>query len=227
MKPTVTYIEQRFDEFNRQMFGGRLPRIPIELSDAKTFLGLCVSKIRRHTDGRAEHFDFRLRINTRIDLPESEVEDTIIHEMIHYFIGYNGLHDTSVHGAIFKSIMASINRNFNRHLTVSHKGTPEQREQAVSDRPSWHIIAVMHHDSGRKSVKVLPRVAPKVVKFAGEIVRCEGIRAVDLYLHNDPYFNRFPTSTALRIFYVEKDVLDTHLKGAHRLVVENGTLRQC
>ena len=70
MKSTVPYIEQKFEEFNRQMFGGKLPKIPVELSDAKTFLGQCVYKKRRKPFGKTELYDFRLRINTRVDLPE-------------------------------------------------------------------------------------------------------------------------------------------------------------
>ena len=33
MKATVPYIEQKFEGVNRQMFGGKLPKIPVELSD--------------------------------------------------------------------------------------------------------------------------------------------------------------------------------------------------
>ena len=83
MKADRQYIEKKFEEFNRQMFAGKLPPIPIELSDAKTFLGQCVFKIRRTLFGKSEKYECRLRINTRIDLPEQDIEDTIIHEMIH------------------------------------------------------------------------------------------------------------------------------------------------
>lgn len=71
MKATIPYIQQKFEEFNRQMFGGKLPMLPIQLSNAKTFLGQCVYKKRRKLFGRTELYDFRLRINTRIDLPEN------------------------------------------------------------------------------------------------------------------------------------------------------------
>ena len=54
MKATVPYIEQKFEEFNRQMFGGKLPKIPVELSDAKTFLGQCVFRTRRKPFGKTE-----------------------------------------------------------------------------------------------------------------------------------------------------------------------------
>ena len=51
--------------------------------------------------GGTKYYDFKLRINKRIDLPEQEIEDIIIHEMIHYHIAYNGIKDTSTHGRVF------------------------------------------------------------------------------------------------------------------------------
>ena len=118
MRASIEYVQRKFEEYNALMFGGHMPMIPIKLSDAKTFLGLCVSKVKRLSDGRKQHYDFEMRINTRIDLPENVVEDIIIHEMIHYFIGYNGLCDSSAHGTIFRSIMKTINANFNRNISI-------------------------------------------------------------------------------------------------------------
>lgn len=39
MIATIPYVENKFEEYNQQMFAGQLPKLPIELSDAKTFLG--------------------------------------------------------------------------------------------------------------------------------------------------------------------------------------------
>ena len=105
------------------MFAGKLPMLPIKLSDAKTFLGVCTYKKRIGKDGKVEKYDFALRVNTRIELSEDEIEDTIIHEMIHYYIGYNQLEDTSAHGAIFQQVMNAINEKYGRHLSISHKSS--------------------------------------------------------------------------------------------------------
>ena len=129
MKATIPYVEKRFEEFNQLMFDGQLPKLPIELSNAKTFLGLCVYKKKRTLFGTTECYDFKLRISTRIDLAEAEVEDIIIHEMIHYYIAYKGLHDTSAHGRVFRQIMNTINEKFRRHIKISHKLTREEKEQ--------------------------------------------------------------------------------------------------
>ena len=125
MKATVEYIEKKFEEFNRQMFAGKLPKLSIELSNAKTFLGQCAFKKRLTVFGKVKLYDFRMRISTRFDLTEREIEDTIIHEMIHYYIGVNNLKDTSAHGQLFRQMMNSINERYGRSLTISHKVTKQ------------------------------------------------------------------------------------------------------
>lgn len=226
MKATISFIKQKFEEFNRQMFGGRLPDLPVELSDASRFLGMCVSKVTRYPDGREVHSDFRLRINTRIDFPQEVIEDTIIHEMIHYFILYNGLKDTSAHGAIFMAIMNSINATYSRHLTVKFSGTAEQHEQFVDTRRRWHIIAVVHFRSGKTGIKVLPRVVPKVIDYYNHVRRAAEVQEIDLFLHNDPFFNRYPTSASYRAHDIDAQTLAEHLTGAHRLSVDGSRLIQ-
>lgn len=219
MRATIPYVEQKFDEFNRQMFGGKLPRIPIQLSNAKTFLGQCVYKKRRKLFGKTERYDFRLRINARIDLPEPELEDTIIHEMIHYYIGYNQLEDTSAHGLLFLRIMNDINRRFGRSLTVSHKSTEEQREQLQDRRVRYHVIAVVQFHDGRTGIKVLPRVRPSILYYRNNVLANREIASVELYMSNDVFFNRFPNSSALRVHFLDADTISQHLEGAEKITL--------
>lgn len=221
MKATVEYIERKFEEFNKQMFGGRLPKIPIVLSDAKSFLGVCVAKSTTLPNGLKQYYDYELRINTRIDFPEDVVEDTIIHEMIHYFIFFNNLHDTSAHGNIFLSIMQSINDNYGRKLSISHNATDEEKEQAVSTKRTWHVVAVVYFKNGNVGVKVLPRVQPKIIDFCQKLSAEKTITSYSLYMTDEPFFNRFPTSTALRLNMVEKDILNEILSSAQEYIISN------
>ena len=127
MKPTVEYIQTYFDAFNRQFFGGQLPPLPVKLSHAKGFLGK-VTFVRKRQGwfGGYRNEDFVLRINVRIDLPEELVQDTILHEMIHYSIAVKQIRDTSAHGKLFRAEMARINAEGNRHIRISYRLTPEQ-----------------------------------------------------------------------------------------------------
>ena len=202
------------------MFGGKLPKIPVELSDAKTFLGQCVYKKRRNPFGKTELYDFRLRINTRIDLPEREIEDTIIHEMIHYYIGYNHLKDTSAHGQIFRQIMNDINENFGRHITISHRSTKEQSEQLQDKRRRYHVIAVVTFNDGRTGIKVLPRVLRSILYYYNNVSANRDIKEVQLFMSNNPFFNNYPNSSALRVHFLDSGTICQNLEGAERMVCD-------
>lgn len=220
MKATIPYIEKKFEEFNQQMFGGNLPKLPIELSDAKTFLGVCVFNKRKLPNGTMEYSNFRLRINTRIDLPEQEIEDTIIHEMIHYFIGYNQLEDASAHGPLFQRMMNSINEKHGRRITISHRGTKEENEQAIDKRERWHVVAVMKFKNGKTGIKVLPRVRDKIVNYYAALKEDSKTLEIDMFMAKDAYFNRFPTSGALTYHYAEREEVMPHLEGAERIKID-------
>lgn len=224
MKATIPYIEQKFDEFNQLMFSGKLPKIPIELSNAKTFLGVCAYKKRRGWDGKKICYDFKLRISTRIDLPEKEIEDTIIHEMIHYFIGYNQLQDTSAHGQLFRKMMNTINETYGRNITISHKLTQEQREEIVDTKAHWRVVAIVSLHDGRCGVKVLPRVAQSILYYYNKMRSFSEIANIQLYLSNDIFFNRFPKSKALNFFIMDKSQIMPHLKDTNKVFCDGFSL---
>ena len=127
MKASVEYIQAHFYAYNRQYFGGQLPPLPIKLSHAKGFLGkVTFVKRRQWLFGPYKNENFVLRINVKIDLPEEVVQDTILHEMIHYYIAVNQLKDTSAHGRLFCAEMARINAEGNRHIRISYRLSPEE-----------------------------------------------------------------------------------------------------
>ncbi|MDE6384146.1 MAG: SprT-like domain-containing protein [Paramuribaculum sp.] len=224
MRPDQDFVEGRYDEFNRRMFGGRLPKVRMRLAQARTYLGKCIYKVRLLPDGRREAYDFEIRVSTLMDLPERVVEDTIIHEMIHYFILVNGLQDTSSHGRIFRAIMASINDTHGRNIAISHKADAVQRESAAPVRRRWHVIAVVELADRRRVVKVLPRVEPKVVAYYKALKGMRQVRGVELYLHDNPFFDRFPTSTSMRMAEVDDSILREALAEASRLGVSGSRL---
>lgn len=130
MIPTVEYIQTRFDEYNALYFDGALPSLPIKLSNARTFLGkLCYKKQRAWLFGPYHYSDFVLRINTRLDMDEELLEDTILHEMIHYFIAVNHWRDTRTHGQLFRREMKRINEKGGRHISISFRPNADQLAQ--------------------------------------------------------------------------------------------------
>lgn len=217
MKPTTDYIERKFQEFNTLMFGSKLTMPPILLSRARTFVGQCAAKKRRTLFHGTQLFDFRLKFSICFDLPEEEWEDTIIHEMIHYYIGVNGLKDTSAHGKVFRQMMETINQRYGRKLTISHKTSPEQREELYNSRKVWHVIALLQFADGRKGLKVLPRIRQRIEAYRTTMLRDKRITQIDLFMSNDPYFNRFPNSSAFNAILANEDEFMPHIQQAQHI----------
>lgn len=216
---TIDYVKQKFGEFNQKMFSGKLPMPIIELGNAKTSLGSCTCKTRRRwPGGPVEKYDFRLRFSTRYDLSEQEQDDVIIHEMIHYYIDYNDLPDTSTHGLIFRQMMQSFNTRFGRHITVSHRHGPlKTRPQA--ERRTWHVIAHVFFRDGREGFKVLPRVVTSIRRYCDAMAQWDQVSHTRLYWSDNPFFYRFPNSAALKVHIIEAKKLNEELSDAEPLEI--------
>lgn len=217
MIPTIAFVQQKFHEFNVQMFDGKLILPPIQLSRARTFVAQCAAKKRRTLFRGTKLYDFRLKFSVCFDLPEREWEDTIIHEMIHYYIGVNGLKDTSPHGMLFRQMMTDINQRYGRNLSISHRSTAEQKEALYSSRKVWHVIALVSFADGRKGLKVLPRIRQRIEAYRTTMLRDQRISNVDLYMSNDTYFNRFPNSSAFNVVLANEQEFMPHIMQAEPL----------
>ncbi len=234
MIATTAYIQQRFDAFNRLFFGGELPPIPIRLSNAKGFLGkVCYKRVRKPNGlsgvlfGKAayENTDFVLRINTRIDLPEEVVEDTILHEMIHYYIAYHQWQDTSSHGRLFRREMERINQAGGRHIGITHRLTDEQQTQA-NGTAKLRVAGIVYFRNGKVGIKIVPKQIRAIVQFRQQAQRHFDIERIDWYLTKDEYFGKYPSSTALRIYLVDDGAkLLSALQGARRILYDGRTVR--
>lgn len=210
MFATLPYIQHKFQEYNALYFNNTLPDIPIRLSNAKGFLGkVSYRKTRQGLFGQTKNTDFVMRINTRIDLPEEVLNDTILHEMIHYYIGYHQLRDTSSHGTLFRQMMTHINQAGNHHIAISHRLTEEQQKQAMG-REKMRVVGIVHFRDGRTGVKVVPRQAQAIERFQQAALKHFPIESIEWYLTSDSYFARYPSSNALRIYLVN-DIHDLAL----------------
>ena len=154
-----------------------------------------------------------LRISTRFDLPEAEIEDTLIHEMIHYWIAWKGLRDSSTHGRLFRAKMKEINELYGRHLTISHKSTPEELDRDTRIRT--HYICVSQLADGRTAVTVCAESAIPRIRRAFRW--SPTVRTMAWYTSTDPWFNRFPRSRSPKLYPVDPADLQSHLSNSEPL----------
>jgi predicted SprT family Zn-dependent metalloprotease len=220
MRPTISYIQQKFEEFNQLCFEGKLLPLPFKLSRARTYLGQIAYKRRRKfsllgfRSGGVEYYDFVFRISTLLDLPQEEVDDTILHEMIHYYILSNQLKDTSTHGKLFRSIMNDINTKFGRHITISHRRTKEEYEQDTCKRQ--HLICVMEMEGGKRGICIAAKTRLLSIWDTTKLV--PAIRQAQWYLSHNFYFNRYPRCLSLKVYPITEDVLQQQLQDARPLI---------
>lgn len=80
-------MKDTFVRFNAELFRSELPMPRIRLSRASSFLGMLQYKVHRRGFGRKHTYsDYALIFSTLYDLLQSEWEDVVIHDMIHYML---------------------------------------------------------------------------------------------------------------------------------------------
>ena len=110
-------MEEWFKRFDQEYFGGKLPLPELGLTRAKTRLGQLAFK-RSSRWGRTKLYDFKLSMSTYYDMTDKQAKSVLLHEMIHYIIGYTGLKDTAPHGVVFRGMMDSLNRKHGWDIRV-------------------------------------------------------------------------------------------------------------
>lgn len=124
MIATKEYVKEAFHKYNALFFDEQLPLCEIKLTRAQSYLGKIQWKIERGFLGRVKRYsNYVMRISTFQELAQNQLDDVIIHEMIHYYIAFKGIRDSSPHGKIFRQMMKDINERFGRNIVISYKRT--------------------------------------------------------------------------------------------------------
>ncbi|MCM1111209.1 MAG: SprT-like domain-containing protein [Clostridium sp.] len=201
MRATAAFVRDRFDRFNRELFGGILPPIAIRISRSKRTLGTFV--FPAGTDNPAAPRDpsrCTLTVSSVMDFPENEIEDTIIHEMIHYYIWFRRIADNGAHGLRFRALMDRINRETGRTIGVRRRLTDEERDTDTSRRHNY-IISLRYN--GRRAIAVCART--KIFEFHKAFSQAGAATDIEWFWSCDPWFNRFPQFRTPKFIYLNED----------------------
>jgi hypothetical protein len=215
MRATIEYIEQKFDEFNKLMFRGRLPKLPFKISDSRTFLGQIKFFQEKNDDGTWYYSGFTFHVSNKTDLPQDVVDDVIIHEMIHYYILYNQMQDNAPHGDLFIQKMEEINNQFDRHITVTHKGTKEEADTDTEKRR--HLICISRWKDGDRCITVSTDNPRIMLRIWDEIEQNDEIEEYKWVFTTNPFFNRYPRSQSAKFQSCPSDELRPHLSDVEEL----------
>mgnify|MGYP002520765004 FL=1 len=197
---TIEWMEEWFRRFDHDYFGGKLPVPELGLTRAKTRLGQLSFK-RASRWGRTKLYDFKLSMSTYYDMTDKQAKSVLLHEMIHYIIGYTGLKDTSSHGIVFRGMMDNLNRKYGWDIRVmtSTKGwkvSEKVKAKKEAKGPQTYLMLAIEMKDGKH---YLSRVNPG---FARRIdSQLESLREVSdrhWYTTEESYFEDYPQVRSLR-----------------------------
>ena len=218
---TVSDIQGIFNKYNSLCFDGKLPLPRIRIGHAKGYLGQLRYKVKKDKSGKATYSDFSLNFTQRYEMDQEKLEDVVIHEMIHYYIHYNNIQDTSAHGVVFRKMMDDINIRFKRNITISDRsGLPVSDE---SQQIKMHLVCVATLKSGDTGVAVCART--RAFEIYDELPKRYDILKFSWYFTSDQYFNRFKRTNTAKLYRADKEEVSQHLATAAELERAGNVIR--
>lgn len=197
---TIDWMEEWFKRFDQEYFGGKLPLPELALTRAKTRLGQLAFK-RASRWGRTKLYDFKLSMSTYYDMTEQQAKSVLLHEMIHYIIGYTGLKDTSPHGVVFRGMMDNLNRKYGWDIRVmtSTKGWKVSEQVAEKKKAkgaqTYLMLAIELKDGKFYLSRVNPGFARRIEK---QLPMVRELRSHSWYTTQESYFEDYPQVRSLR-----------------------------
>lgn len=197
---TINWMEEWFKRFDQEYFGGKLPLPELALTRAKTRLGQLAFK-RASRWGRTKLYDFKLSMSTYYDMTEQQAKSVLLHEMIHYIIGYTGLKDTSPHGVVFRGMMDNLNRKYGWDIRVmtSTKGwkvSEQVAEKKKAKGPQTYLMLAIELKDGKFYLsRVNPGFARRIEK---QLPMVRELRSHRWYTTQESYFEDYPQVRSLR-----------------------------
>lgn len=211
---TADYIEKCFDRFNRELFSSSLPAPRFALSRSRGQMGRMQCDARRTPQGVTR--TFTLACSVMFDFTEEQAQNVVIHEMIHYYIIYNGLRDSSPHGLIFRTIMERINKSTGRNITVSVRDQSVNYSDYARSGLRLHIIFTVKLKTGESGYAVVGKshIADYLYKLRNSSI----VKSWKIYSSRSSDFVPEVHVRSFKIFRMNDNMLRL-LAGADEMVV--------
>lgn len=131
MKLTVDYLIEKFNKYNIEYFDGVLPSIKIVINRTKNIFGQY--RYYRSSNEQPEK-PICIAISKYYDRSELEIDTTLIHEMIHYYISFMGMKDTDSHGIIFSGMCKEIYIKSNHKFLITKSSSARNLKLTNSNK---------------------------------------------------------------------------------------------
>jgi len=212
MRPTLDYIIEKFDYYNQLCFDGKLKRPPILLNTRYSAMGQTGGLGEIDENGKIHWSELRIEISVRRDLPEYEYIDTLVHEMIHYYIMSNDMEDDSPHGRLFRQKMEEITNKHGIRITIQYDPS---EEIMIATRTRNRYICVAETTDGHTYFAVVAR--NKLFQFWELIPQIEGVSEVRWYVSDRQIFENVPVAVSPALIPIDAGKIHHYLTGAREL----------
>ncbi len=220
MQISKHWIEENFILFNTDYFGGVLPLPKFSVSKARTRLGSFKYKWKiiksgfLHSSVKRKSYDFTIRISNYYDITEKQYQNILLHEMIHFYIAFKNLNDTSVHGKIFRAMMDSLNeKGWNVCVSTDVKKWPVTKSR---ENKKQIVLAFTMENKCLFGV-VNPNYVRKLDNMASNT---SFIKSHSWFVSTDVFFQDFSRSRTLCGRVVPNSLFDKYIKEMQPLVLK-------
>jgi hypothetical protein len=156
--------------------------------------------------------DIIIEISVRQDLPEEEYIDTLIHEMIHYYILSNKLVDDSPHGSLFKAKMDEINSKYGIRVTISFDPSEELLIKTLSRN---RFVCVVEFEDEKNGLAVVAK--NKLFDIWDSVDKSKKFLNYRWYVSNRAIFEQFPVAVSPNFIIIDSGKIHHYLTGAKEL----------
>lgn len=189
-----TWLHASFDTFNRLYFDNALPRPRLSLSQSRTRLGSMSCKHKLTWKGYRP-CRYAIHVSTYYNQTERQYQNVLLHEMIHYYIAYKGIADTSPHGKVFRQMMKNLNEKYGWEISVSSRMS-ERKSASVQSSATPRLILLLEVQGRGHFVSVVNPKYASVMEH--ELQRLAEMKQYAWYQSTDAYFDSFPVVRSLR-----------------------------
>ena len=121
-----------FIECNKKYFNSSLPRPKYDIMHKNGTLAKFV--YNKNKNGKYPIRLQKIVMSDLFDFPEDIFRDIVIHEMIHYYIAWNGIKDNKTHGREFMKMANELNEKYGLNVTKYFDASPYLRPEFASKK---------------------------------------------------------------------------------------------
>ena len=143
----MTYpAKARYDHFNKLLFDGELPDIPIKMVPMKGVSGRAIARGRRLGPGRLEIVpgSLEIHLDTKWKRTDEETDKTLVHEMIHVRLYIMGIREA--HGPRFRAMASELSGRAGFRIPLHERVAKAELEDDVPDAPVGVLVVKFGHD---------------------------------------------------------------------------------